>query len=149
MKANHTLYSASWKLFLGIMLAACLLATAARADAMFTGKFTLTNHVHWGQAVLPPGDYSFTLDQITHTIIIRDACTGKTVAREVARINSANVSDDSKLLITVRGRQRAVSSVQVARWGEIYNQANPFGAHGRSAEEARNTEVIPVEVAKK
>jgi len=149
MKENHTLYSASWKLFLGIMLAACLLATAAHANKLVEGKFTLTNHVHWGQAVLPPGDYSFTLDQTTHTIIVRDAATDKVVAREFAQIDSSNVSDDSKLLIRVQGRQRAVYSVQVVGWGEIYNRANPFGTRGREVEEARNTEAVPIEVAQK
>lgn len=149
MKANHRPYFASWKLFLGILLVAGVLAAAAHAGAMFTGTFTLTNNVHWGQAVLPPGDYSFTLDQATHTIIIREAHTGRIVAREFAQIDYRNVKDDSKLLIRVQGRQRAVYSVQVVGWGEIYNRANPFGTRGKTAEEARNTEAIPVEVAQK
>jgi hypothetical protein len=149
MKVNHMGYSVSWKAFLGILLAACFLATAAHAASLFTGKFTLTNNVHWGQAVLPPGEYSFALDLMTYTITIRDAHSGKAVARVLARTDYKKGGGDSKLLISVRGRQRAVCSVQVAGLGEVYNQANPFGAHGPAAEEARNTEAIPIELAQK
>lgn len=149
MKVNHVRYSASWKAFLGILLAACFLATAARADSLFTGKFKLTNEVHWGNNVLGPGAYLLALDQRTHTIIIRDAQTGKIVARVYARTNYNEDTADSELLIAVRGRQRAVYSVQVAGLGEVFNQAYPFGARGRAAEEARKAEAIPVEVAKK
>ena len=127
MKVNHVRYSASWKAFLGIFLAACFLATATHAASLFTGKFTLTNPVHWGQAVLPPGEYSFALDLMTYTIIIRDAQTGKPVARVLARTDYKKDSGDSKLLITVRGRQRAVSSVQVAGLGEV----PVIAAHGQ------------------
>ncbi|MBZ5502312.1 MAG: hypothetical protein LAN59_08720 [Acidobacteriia bacterium] len=149
MKANHRQYFASWKLFLGILLVAGVLAAAAHAGALFTGTFTLTNNVHWGQAVLPPGDYSFTLDQATDTIVIRDLAADKIVAREFARIDSTNVSDDSKLLVRVQGKHRVVYSVQVAGWGEIYNRANPFGTRGGGVEEARNTEAVRIEVAQK
>lgn len=149
MKLSHVRYSASWKAFLGILLAACFLATAAHADSLFTGKFKLTNEVHWGNNVLGPGEYLLALDQWTHTIIIRDAQTGKIVARVSARTHYNTESADSELLIAVRGRQRAVYSVQVAGLGEVFNQAHPFGARGRAAEEARNAEAIPIEVAKK
>jgi hypothetical protein len=149
MKVNYVRYSASWKAFLGILLAACFLATAAHADSLFTGKFKLTNEVHWGKAVLSPGAYSLALDQWTHTIIVRDAQTSKIVARVFARTNYNTKSADSEMLIAVRGRQRAVYSLQVAGLGEVFNQAHPFGARRRAAEEARNAEAIPVEVAKK
>ena len=149
MKRNHVRYSASWKAFLGIFLVVCFLATAAHAGSLFTGTFKLTNTVHWGEAVLGPGAYSLALDQTTHTIIIRDAQTGEIVARVLARIDSKKDSADSELLIAVRGKQRAVYSVQVAGLGEVFNQAHPFGARGRAAEEARNPESVPVQVAQK
>ena len=61
MKTNHAGYSASRKLFLGILLSVCFLATSAHADSLFTGTFKLTNEVHWGKAVLAPGTYSLAL----------------------------------------------------------------------------------------
>jgi hypothetical protein len=150
MKTNHAGYSASLKLFLGVLLAACFLATAAHADSLFEGKFTLTHEVHWGKAVLGPGAYSLALDQSTRTIIIRDASTGKIVARESARPGDNTDNDNSQVLITVRGNQRAVYSVRLEGLGEVFQKAHPFAESGRAAEEeARNAEAIPVEVAKK
>ena len=150
MKVNQVTYSASWKLFLPILLAACFLATAAHADSLFEGKFTLTHEVHWGEAVLGPGAYSLALDQSTQTIIIRDASTGRLVAREFANPDYYKADRaDSKLLVAVRGRQRVVYSVQVAGLGKIFQQAHPFAMSRRAAEEARNAEAIPIEVAQK
>jgi hypothetical protein len=148
MKTNDMRYSASLKLFLGVLLAACFLATAAQANPLFTGTFKLTNEVHWGNAVLGPGAYSLAVDQQTETIIIRDAHTGKIVARELARPDYRD-SDASEMVVAIQGNQRAVYSVRLAGLGEVFQQAHPFAESGRATEEARNTEAIPVEVAEK
>jgi hypothetical protein len=149
MKTNHASYSASSKLFLGILLAVCLLATAAQANPLFTGTFKLTNEVHWGNAVLAPGAYSLAVDQRTLTIIVRDAQTGKIVARELARPDYNADNDASEMVVAIQGNQRTVSSVRLAGLGQVFQQAHPFAASRRAAEEARNTEAIAVEVAKK
>lgn len=148
MKVNRVRYSASLGPFLVVLLAACFLATAIHADSLFTGTFKLANEVRWGKAVLAPGSYSLALDQPTHTIIVRDASTGKIVAREYARPDYTD-SDNSQLVVTVRGDQRAVCSLQLAGFGKVFQTAHPFAESGRAAEEARNTEAIPVQVAKK
>jgi hypothetical protein len=46
-----------------ILLAAGLGVSAgsAQAQAAASGTFTLTRETHWGGAVLPPGDYAFSL----------------------------------------------------------------------------------------
>jgi hypothetical protein len=152
MKVNHVWYPVNLKLLLGIFLAACFLATAAHADSLLAGTFELKNEVHWGKAVLGPGVYSLTLDQFPQAIpviIVRDAHTGKTVARLLSRLGGNRYDGDSKLLITIRGKQRAVSSVQLAGFGEVFQVEHPFAASGGAAEGARNAEAISVEVAKK
>jgi hypothetical protein len=151
MKANHNSkgYSAGWRPFLGVLLAVCFLATAANADSLFTGTFTLTHPVSWDQAVLAAGQYSLTLDQSTQTIVIREAATGKTVARTFARPDYRPGShDNSELLVTVRGEQRAVSAVKLAGLGKVFQKAHPFAGSRREVEEARNAEAIRVEMAK-
>ena len=148
MKLNQLRYSANLRVFLGILLAACFLATSALADSLFEGKFTLTNEVHWGKAVLGPGAYSLALDQPTRTIIIRD-CVRQDRRSRVCPTWRSPDNDDSQLLITVHGNQRAVSSVRLAGLGEVFQRAHPFQVSGRAAEEARNREAIRVEVAKK
>ena len=148
MNTNHKGYSAGWKPVLGVLLAVCFLATAAHADSLFTGTFTLTHPVRWDNAMLAPGHYSLTLDQSTQTIVICDAATGKTVARTFARPDYGQGNpDDSELFVTVRGEQRAVSSVRLAWLGKVYQKAHPFA--GERTVEARNSEAIPVEMAQK
>jgi hypothetical protein len=157
MKMNHVRFSASLKLFLGVLLAGCFLATAAHAQSpypSFKGTFELTNKVNWGNAVLRPGAYSLAFDRLysdpkVGNITICDAHTGKIVVQAFSRMDINTATGDSQLLITVSGNQRAVYSLQLAGLGEVFHQAHPFAASEREAEEARNTEVIPVAVAQK
>jgi hypothetical protein len=153
MKVNHSRYLTSWKLFLGVLLTACCIATAAHADSLCTGTFELRNEVHWGDATLSPGVYSLTPDQSTppiRTIVIRDASTGKIVGRAIASWpDHSEDRGDSKLLIAVHGNQRAVYSLRLAGLGEVFQKAHPFASGERAADDARNAEAIPVEVAKK
>jgi hypothetical protein len=46
------------------ILALSLSPTSARAQT-YGGNFTLPFQAHWGTLVLPPGDYSFTIDSLT------------------------------------------------------------------------------------
>jgi len=146
MKANGKRYSGIWTAFLGIAAAGCLLATAAQADPLFSGHFQLQNKVHWGSATLEPGAYSLELDQPTRTIVVRDA-SGKTVARAFSRTDETADRSDSKLLIAVQGDERAVYGLTIAGIGSVYQRAYPFA--GIREQEARNTEGVRVEVAKK
>ncbi|MGC2333558.1 MAG: hypothetical protein WA581_19060 [Candidatus Acidiferrales bacterium] len=147
MNVNHKRYSAGWKPFLGVLLAVCFLATAAHADSLFSGKFTLTHEVRLGNALLAPGRYSVVLNE--HFITVSDAKTGKIVARELAVPNFYETDRDSRLFVTQIGNQRAVSAVRLEGFGEVFQQAHPFPVSKRAAEEAHNTEAIPVELAKK
>ena len=127
MNANHKGYSAGWKPFLGALLAVCFLASAAHADSLFTGTFTLTHPVRWENAVLAPGQYSLELDEWSHTIIIRNAETGKIVDRTSAKAdNSQGERENSELILSVRGGQRTVSALRLANLGEVYQKAHPF-----------------------
>jgi hypothetical protein len=149
MKLNHVRNSGGAKLFLAMLLAACFVATSAQADSFINGKFTLTNKVYWGKALLAPGPYTLSVERNTQTIVIRDASTGKVVAREMAQPNYSIDARSSELIVAVEGHQRAVSSLQLANVGELFNSAHPFAHIGRAAEEARKAEVVPVELAKK
>jgi hypothetical protein len=154
MKLRYVASATKFKLalFAVVLLAGCFVATAARADSLFTGTFELKTEVHWGKAVLAPGVYSLTLDQFpraTPVIIVRDAHTGKTVAHLLSRLGDSTGKGQSKLLVSARGKERAVSSVRLAGFGEVFHVEHPFGASGGAAEEARNVEAISVEVAKK
>jgi hypothetical protein len=136
------------------VLAAGLLATAlisgpAKAQGNLQGKFTLPQETRWGQAVLPAGDYqlTFSRDATGKGVVIRDAKSGRIVAFESIQVREDSAGGESALVIGNRGTQRVVYSLQLADLGEsfVYERA----AHRREAEEARQTQTVPVLVAKK
>lgn len=142
MKENHRAYSAGWKPFLGAFLALCFLATSAHAaNPRFQGTFNLTHEVRWGKYVMAPGQYSLALDESTHTLIVRDASSGKVVARNLVASSYFGNYDASELIVTVRGEQRAVSAVRLAGIGLVYETAHPFPRRERAVE-ASNTEAV-------
>jgi hypothetical protein len=149
MKLNHVRNSGGVKLVLGILLAACFVATSAQADSLVKGRFKLTKQVYWGKAVLGPGAYTLAVDRETHTIVICTAGDGKVIARENARFDNRPDGVQSQLLIDVQGHQRAVHALRMESIGEVFNSAHPFGQIGRAAQEALKAELVPVEVAKK
>jgi hypothetical protein len=149
MKLNHVRNSGGVRFLLGILLAACFLATSAQADSLVKGRFKLTNQVYWGKAVLSPGAYTLAVDRTTHTIVICTARDGKVIARENARFDDRPEGVQSQLLIAVEGHQRAVYALRLESVGEVFNSAHPFANIGRAAQEVRKAEAIPVEVAKK
>jgi hypothetical protein len=55
----------SLKVLLGLLMATVLITIAANAQPLFVGKFTLAHEVHWGQAVLPAGEYPIRMDSVT------------------------------------------------------------------------------------
>ena len=147
MKANGKRYSASWIAFLAISVVGCLIAGRAQAEPLFRGQFQLEHRIHWGNAVLEPGAYSLEVDRVTQTIVVSDAKSGKTIAREFARTDETAAGADSKLLISVQGNERAVYGLTIAGLGSVYQNAHPFA--GVRVQEARNSEGVRVEVALK
>jgi hypothetical protein len=149
MKTNQVGYSASFKLFLGILLSACFLATAAQADPLFMGTFKLTNEVHWGKAVLPAGDYSLTVDSTTDNTmftIVRSA-DGKKAAFAMATTGARPEPGGSYIFVTDDGTRR----VRLLNLPEL-NLSLVFGPLTKGEREvlyATKTRVVPVEVAAK
>ena len=96
------------------MVAACVAASPASAQAAYAGKFTLTNEARWGGATLPAGDYSFVLESmaIPAKIVVR----GPNGAQFVTTVSSDRASADqpSNLKIQHRGATRFVSEINLA-----------------------------------
>ena len=155
MKIKRVRTSASLKLFLGVLMAICFVVTPPHAQARpshFKGTFVLTNDVQWGKTLLRPGTYSLAVDQVdanVESIAVYDAGTGKMLVGEMNAISFTTTTDNSEIIIATRGNQRAVYSLQLAGMGEVLHQSHPFATSESDAEEARNTEAIAVETAKK
>jgi hypothetical protein len=152
MKTNSAGYPTSLKLFLGIFLAICALATTAYARPFYNGTFKLTNQVHWSNRVLNPGTYSVTLDQVgisTRTITIRDMSTGKIVLCEVTPMDTDVDTTDSKIFLSTHGTRRSVVSVKLAGIGEVYGRSIHDTESRGASQETAQVETIPVQWANK
>jgi hypothetical protein len=132
---------------LGVLLAACLLAAAANADSLYKGKFTLTNEVHWGKAVLPAGDYVIKIDGVSQLVTIEDANKGTTLVREFARIGNGDPNGNGELRIAVRGHQRTVYSLELAGMGEVFHTKGGLTRAEKEAAESDNLQAVPITVA--
>jgi len=150
MKARIVRYITKAPLYAAVLLAACLFGSPARAQSDLQGKFTLQHETHWGQAVLPAGDYvlAFTHDNMPPMLVIRDAKSRLIVAYESLGIREGSAKGESALLISTGREQRVVHSLTIAELGETFVYERP-PAHRRAAEEARQMQTVPVLVAKK
>jgi len=150
MKGNIQRNAFKLTVFAGVLIAACLFGVPASAQSV-QGKFTLPYETHWGQAVLPPGDYqlTFTHNSLgTMLLVIRDAKSLRFVAYELTDVRDDSAKGPSALLIGTQGTRRAVQSLRIAELGKTFVYERP-PAQGRSTEEAGQTQAVPVVVAKK
>jgi hypothetical protein len=125
MTKNNKRYAVCSSLLLGI-LAVGLLATPAFANTLFKGTFTLTHETHWGNALLPPGEYLLALDESAHTLLISDARTNKPIALQIVRVDASAQNADSRLLIAGPRDQRVVYSARLAGFGEVFRSAPAY-----------------------
>ncbi len=150
IKRNTVLLALLTAGLLGVgLLGGTAKAQSTASPEAFQGRFTLPYQVHWGRAVLPPGDYLLTFDEGTASlIVIEDAKSFKHVALEPASIRQGHCTGESALKIGTRGAERVVDSLQIKELDETFiYPANRM--HGRDAEEARRAQSVPVLVAKK
>ncbi len=149
MKLNITRNATRLTLFAAALLATILFAGSANAQSQFKGKFTLQHETRWGKAVLPAGHYTVTFDShLSHLLVVRDAKTLRAVAYEPCNNRQDSGEGGSALLIGSRGSQPVVHSFRVAELGETFVY-DPALANRSAVEEARQTQGVPVIVAKK
>lgn len=149
MKANITHHAAKATLFSLVLIAVGLFGSLAHAQSEIQGKFTLPYEVHWGQAVLPPGDYLLGFQNTPFTTaVIRDAVTLRPVAFEPVVIREDSKGGESALLIGTRGEHRTVYSLRIEQLGETFVYDPPL-ARAKAIEEAHHTNSVPVLMAAK
>ncbi len=151
MKNRIAREATRFALFAGALLATCLLAGSASAQARFRGKFTLPFEAHWGKAVLPAGEYLLSVEEgsaFSGEWVIRDAKSGRLVACELVSIIEDAPAGKSALLIGARGTRHVVYALRIADLGETFVY-DPALAHAAAVEEARRIESVRVIVAQK
>jgi hypothetical protein len=105
-------------LFFAVLIATCLIPTAANAQSAFSGKFHLPEEARWGKAVLPAGDYAVIIEntQMPVRAIVRSA-EGKTAAVAFAAVSTDADPGPSSIFITGLGSERLVRSMNVPQLG--------------------------------
>lgn len=123
------------------LLASCLSAGMARAQEM-QGKFTLPFDARWGQATLPAGDYSFTVDQSQAAAKV--VLAGEK-ARAIIRAQGYDPKemDSSALVLAKNHGVNTVRELKLAELGVVL-YFTPSRPHQTAAEEKQIAKAIPI-----
>lgn len=139
----------SMRLLVAGLLASLLLVSVAHAQQpAYTGRFTLTNEVRWGNTTLRPGDYILSIQTTKLPLIAQIRTTdGKFVAQVASGAMSRDTHGLSALLMKGRDGQLTVYSLALADLGEVYIFDTSL-AH-EPVREAAAQQTVPVALAKK
>jgi hypothetical protein len=146
---NKQALAVSKMLFLALAISFIAGIAQAQQDlSAFTGKFTLTNQVLWGDITLQPGNYTITIGRsgMPTFALIRDS-KGRPVARFVSGIDGGRTSAGNALLISQKGGQLRVYSLALASLGKVLVY-DPVLAR-EVVLEARANQTVPVTLARR
>jgi hypothetical protein len=122
------------KLFLGVVTLLSLSASPAVAQDA-SGKFTLTKEVRWGGAVLPAGDYTYSLEHQTGQVMFVRNINGQTGA--IVLVKSASLVNDGRhdrIVLQRSADDWFVTSMVITSIGQELS----FGAPSTRTETAKN-----------
>jgi hypothetical protein len=122
-------------------------SVAANAQTSFQGKFQLTSETRWGKAVLPAGQYSFSMDSVQSPIVIHSE-DGKTAAMARPKVSNQAASGGSYITIAGAGTDRQVRSLNLPQM-ECSLVFKPLTERERETLSANASQTIPVQVAQK
>jgi hypothetical protein len=118
MKTNQSLRLVKVAMF--ALVTACMGASLANAQTV-AGKFDLPFEVRWGQAVLPAGNYSFTLSSTAgmpgYTVMVRGE--NRTASIIASTIIGDNAAGKSALIVERHGEKGTVRSLRLAEAGLV------------------------------
>jgi hypothetical protein len=131
-------------------IAICASASAASAQSVFKGTFTLPEDVQWGNALLPAGDYSFSLKSASAPaqITLNGPNGGAFILASVT--DKREEGDSSNLTIERRGRTHYVHTMYLAELGlELRYQVPSIPKNERQlAQGPASTEHVLIAMAK-
>ena len=140
MKTNHK-FTVLRLLVLGLLVAG--FSAKPASGQSFQGKFTLTSAARWGQATLPAGDYSFTLNHAYAGNTITVICGTRPVALIAPRVISNTTSGRSEMLLE-NGNVRKLSLPQI---GMTFEYPAHNASHRAAPREPQLAQIIPVAAA--
>ncbi|MGH9405358.1 MAG: hypothetical protein ACRD3D_05910 [Terriglobia bacterium] len=120
------------------LLAACFNAGLASAQEAMAGTFTLPFEARWGSAILPAGNYSFTLDHAGSGGILQVSRGTKGVALIQSQSYSTESSGRSELTVVRNSAGTTVRDLSLPAIGEVLHYAphNPRRSAAAAEQEA-------------
>jgi hypothetical protein len=104
-------------LFLAVTGMSLFPAPVLAQDA--SGKFTLTKEVRWGTVMLPPGDYSYSVEHhAAETVLLRSSTARPSAIVMAASVSTVDPPGASRLVLQQQGGEWFVSSMVLGRLGE-------------------------------
>jgi hypothetical protein len=145
---QRTRYQSALKLLLSVVIATCVLTVAAKAQPTFVGTFTLPYEVHWGQAVLPAGEYFIRMDSAAAAAKVTSADGSKTVYTQFPMFADSE-KGGTHLTITKMGNERSVRSLNAPELGKLIIFAPLSKSEREELAKAGQSITVPVVTAKK
>jgi hypothetical protein len=136
------------KLLLAVVLTASVFSAAANAHPGFAGKFTLPYEVHWGKAVLPPGNYFIRMDSTIAPAIINSTSGDMTIYTEFPTVADSH-NDQGYLTITTQGNEHKVRSMNLPGLGKTVIFAPLSKGERETLAKAQQITKVPVIAARK
>jgi len=127
MKANRIL--SKFRILSFALLVLALSPCWARAQLAATGEFKLPYEVHWARVVLPPGEYTFSVQSVNLPciLVLRRQSKPETALMLLAKgiSRSATTSGHSGLNLVLKGEQRTVESLDLGDLGLVLYYGKP------------------------
>jgi hypothetical protein len=149
MKIAHTnQHPTLLKLLLGVLITTCGFTVAANAQPSFAGKFTLPYEVHWGQAVLPAGEYSIRMNSMSALPEVSSA-SGSRKVYTLPPVIADGERGGTYLTITTQGNEHTVRSLNLPQLGKVVIFKPLTKSERESLAKAGQINNLPVVSAKK
>jgi hypothetical protein len=145
---QRTRYQSALKLLLSVVIATCVLTVAAKAQPTFVGTFTLPYEVHWGQALLPAGEYFIRMDSAGAAAKVTSTDGSRTVYTQFPTFADSE-KGDTHLTITKMGNERRVRSLNAPKFGKLIIFAPLSKSEREELAKAGQSITVPVVTAKK
>jgi hypothetical protein len=151
---RRTTMKAKGTLFVAVALSALAFAGEAKAQAsfggasIFTGKFTLPYEVHWGKAVLQPGEYVINMSS-AHSMASVWSADGKRAVFLPPPILDDSAKGPTELTVTIRGHERTVTSLNVPGMGYSFTYKPLTKTDRELLAETGQAQAVPVTTARK
>jgi hypothetical protein len=127
-------------------LALCLAASQGKAQGTYKGQFTLPFEARWGIAVLPPGDYTISLDldisRAPNYLLVRGE--GKTAMIMANVADQKEISNHSQLTVVKTAAGYAVQTLDAGQAGLTLSYPVPENKRDREAREQYSELRLPV-----